>query len=121
MIVSARTESWHDKSLDTYLGVRADGGENGLVVRILQVKESSLETLVDAGDTRHVAEGTAVDIVDTDDVRVGSEGLQDCRGGCRARCKGNTVGTASLERGEGCLESIPVRVTGAGILEALRG
>ena len=102
------------------LSVGPERREDGLVVRALKIDKRGLQPLVFRGDARHVPEGAAVHIVDANDVRVGPERLEDCRGRCRARGERKGVRAARLNGREGRLEGIAVRVAGAGVFEALQ-
>ena len=105
---------------ETHLGVGSEGGEDGVVVRVLEINERSFEPLVLSSDARHVAERAAVDVVDADDVGVGPERLQHRRGRRGARGEREPVRAAGLEGGERGLEGVAVRVPGSGVFEALR-
>ena len=73
------------------LGILADGISNGIFTRMFQIYKRRLQSLVLIGHLCHVLECTAIHVVHADDVRIESQGLENCgsRGG--TRCKGKRM------------------------------
>jgi hypothetical protein len=63
-----------------HLGVLAYGADDLLVARRVKIEERHLEALELRSDLGHVSECAAVDVIDTEDVRAGAEGLHHARG-----------------------------------------
>ena len=100
------------------LGIRAESGEDGIVILVLKVHVRTGDTLVLACNALDKSVGSAVDVVDAEDVSAISKSVNHRSGSCRSRGKGETVGSP-LDRSKSGLESIPIGVPGARVLESL--
>jgi hypothetical protein len=100
-------------------GIRAESGEDGIVTLVLEVHIRTGDTLVLARNALNVSVGSTVDIVDAEDMGARSKGVNHSGGGCRPRSKGETVGP-SLNGSKSGLQSIPIGVSGARVLESLK-
>lgn len=79
-VPSARILSRCTRHSPIYLGVLLDVIHDLILRRMFQVHERRLQALIRTRHSGHVPEGTAVHDVHADDVRVGTQALQQCRG-----------------------------------------
>lgn len=99
-------------------GIWTESGENGIVIFVLEVHVRAGDTLVLASNALNVTVGSTIDIVDAENMSVGSKDVDHRSGGCRSRSKSETEGT-SLDGSKGGLEGVPVGVSRARVLESL--
>ena len=101
-------------------GIGAESREDCMVILVLEVHVRTGDALVLARHALNVSVGSAVYIVDADDVSVGTKGVNHRGGSCRARSKGETVGS-SLDSSKSGLQSVSIGVSRARVLESLNG
>ena len=99
-------------------GIGAESGEDGVVILVLEVHIRTGDTLVLACNVPNVSVGSTIDIVNAEDVSTSPHGANHCGRGCRSRSECETV-RPSLDGSESGLESIPVGVSRARVLESL--
>lgn len=68
---------WRKNLYMTYFGVVFDGSDEFVIRGILEIQECRFEALVLGCDALDVAKGSAIDVIDADNVSVWPEGLQD--------------------------------------------